>query len=47
MRNAKSDGLLNDVLDQTIHMDSRMIHGRRSDGGLFQESQIYDINGRV
>lgn len=47
MRNAKSDGLLVDVLDQTIHMDSRMIHGRRTDGELFQESQVYDINGRV
>jgi len=47
MKNANSDGLLNEVLNQTIDMDSRMIHGRRSDGGLFQESQIYDINGRV
>lgn len=47
MKNTKCNGLLEDVLDQTIHMDSRMIHGRRSDGDLFQESQMYDINGRV
>ena len=47
MRNAKIKGLLDTVLKETIEMDSRMIHGRRSNGALFQESQVYDINGRV
>ena len=28
-------------------MDSRMIHGRRENGDLFEESQAYDVNGRV
>lgn len=47
MKNAKSDGLLDDVLSETIAMNSRMIHGRRNDGNLFEEAQVYDVNGRV
>ena len=47
MRNAGQDGLLEDVLKETIRMDSRMIHGRRKNGDLFEESQAYDVNGQV
>lgn len=47
MRQAKCDGLLDDVLNKTIPMKGRMIHGRRKDGKLFQESQNYDAHGRV
>ena len=47
MRNAGQDGLLEDVLKETIRMDSRMIHGRRKNGELFEESQAYDVYGRV
>ncbi len=31
----------------TIPMRGRMIHGRRPGGELFEESQDYDIHGRV
>ncbi|KAL8829881.1 MAG: hypothetical protein Q9191_001750 [Dirinaria sp. TL-2023a] len=46
MRNAKSDGLLESVLQETIPMHGRMIHGRGKDGHLFQEPQAYDARGR-
>ena len=46
MREAKCDGLLDDILKETIPMHARMIHGRKKDG-LFQESQEYDAHGRV
>lgn len=47
MRLAKADGLLEDVLKETIPMHGRMIHGRRKDGELYAESQQYDAHGRV
>ena len=47
MRLADADGLLEDVLNETIPMHGRMIHGRRKDGSLFTESQRYDAHGRV
>lgn len=47
MRNAKVDGLLEQVIGETIPMHARMIHGRREGGELYQESQAYDANGRV
>ena len=47
LRHAHYDGLLHDVLKNTIPMHSRMIHGRRKNGKLFQESQAYDAYGRV
>ena len=47
MKAAGSDGLLDDILNKTIPMKGRMIHGRGKDGELQQESQAYDINGRV
>ena len=47
MRNAGSDDLLNDVLNETIPMHGRMIHGKERSGELFQESQAYDVHGRV
>lgn len=47
MRSAKTDGLLDDVLKETIPMHGRMIHGKGKDDQLTQESQAYDIRGRV
>ncbi len=47
MRNATYPGLLDDVLKETIPMHARMIHGRRKNGDLFEESQEYDAQGRV
>lgn len=47
MRKAKSNGLLEEVLTETIPMHARMIHGRMKSGELYQESQEYDANGRV
>lgn len=47
MRQSRCDGLLDDVLKETIPMHARMIHGRRKGGELYQESQEYDANGKV
>lgn len=47
MRDAGADDLLDEVLNETIPMHGRMIHGKGSNGRLFQESQVYDIHGRV
>ena len=47
MRNAKCDGLLDSVLRETVPMYGRMIHGESKDGQLSQESQAYDVQGRV
>ena len=47
MRHAEAGDLLNDILEETIPMHARMIHGRRKDGTLYEESQPYDAHGRV
>ena len=47
MRQSGCKGLLEDVLSETIPMHARMIHGRRKNGELYEESQAYDANGRV
>ncbi|KAL8727859.1 MAG: hypothetical protein Q9181_005551, partial [Wetmoreana brouardii] len=46
MKNAKCDGLLDAVLNETIPMYGRMIHGRGQGGELYEESQAYDAQGR-
>jgi kynurenine 3-monooxygenase len=46
MRNANCPGLLDAVLAETIPMHGRMIHGAKH-GKIFEESQAYDIHGRV
>ena len=46
MRNANVPGLIDAVLAETIPMHGRMIHGQKQ-GKLFEESQAYDIHGRV
>lgn len=46
MRRAGCAGLLASVLAETIPMHGRMIHGRRH-GELYDESQPYDVHGRV
>ena len=47
MRESQCEGLLEDVLAETIPMHARMIHGRRKNGEIYEESQAYDANGRV
>lgn len=47
MRQAQCEGLLEDVLAETIPMHSRMIHGRRKNRDIYEESQQYDVHGRV
>ncbi len=46
MREARHDGLLDDILRETIPMHARMIHGSKN-GAVFQQSQEYDAHGRV
>lgn len=46
MRNAGKPGLIDAVLGETIPMHGRMIHGSKG-GELYEESQNYDIHGRV
>ncbi len=47
MRHAGQPQLLEHVLSATIPMRGRMIHGRRPDGTIYEESQDYDVHGRV
>lgn len=47
MRHAGHEKLLQHVISATIPMRGRMIHGKNSDGTLYEEAQDYDIHGRV
>lgn len=47
MRHAGSEKLLQHVKAATIPMMGRMIHGKKKSGELYEESQAYDIHGRV
>ncbi|KAL8832641.1 MAG: hypothetical protein Q9170_004801 [Blastenia crenularia] len=46
MRHANRNGLLDEVLSETIPMHGRMIHGQGKDGKLYEEPQKYDAKGR-
>ncbi|KAI9788018.1 MAG: kynurenine 3-monooxygenase, mitochondrial precursor [Candelina submexicana] len=46
MRHTQCKDLLEAVLEDTIPMHGRMIHGRDKAGHLYQESQEYDVHGR-
>lgn len=39
--------LLENVFSETIPMRGRMIHGKHATGELYEDSQDYDIHGRV
>ncbi|KAK4184924.1 putative monooxygenase [Podospora australis] len=47
MRNSGQPKLIDHVMAATIPMRGRMIHGRRPNGELYEESQDYDIHGRA
>lgn len=47
MRHAGQPKLIDHVMAATIPMRGRMIHGRRATGDLYEESQEYDVHGRV
>ena len=46
LRQSGSPKLLDSILEETIPMHGRMIHGQDSKGGLTEESQLYDVHGR-
>ena len=47
IRGAGQPKLLDSILETTIPMRGRMIHGRGSNGKLYEESQDYDVHGKV
>ena len=47
MRLAGHPTLLETVMDGTIPMRGRMVHGRGPTGALYEHSQDYDAKGRV
>ena len=47
MRDADCPSLIEDILSETIPMHGRMIHARSKLGELYEESQQYDVYGRV
>lgn len=47
MRHAGQPGLLEHVMNATIPMRGRMIHGRTPLGELYEHPQDYDAKGRV
>ncbi|KAI5457954.1 hypothetical protein BGZ63DRAFT_392269 [Mariannaea sp. PMI_226] len=47
MRHSGQPDLLEHVMATTIPMRGRMIHGRRPNGALFEQSQDYDVKGRA
>lgn len=46
IQHAERDGLIDNVLRDTIPMSGRMIHGR-DHGELWEAAQAYDVHGRV
>lgn len=47
MRQSGRPRLLEKIFDETIPMKGRMIHGIGANDKLFEQSQEYDIYGRV
>ncbi|KAK3936867.1 hypothetical protein QBC46DRAFT_394091 [Diplogelasinospora grovesii] len=47
MRHANQPNLIDHVMEVTIPMHGRMIHGRRPTGELYEEPQAYDVHGRA
>lgn len=47
LRNAGDPALLQHVMAATIPMRGRMIHRKGTDGALLEQSQDYDVHGRV
>ncbi|TQS37352.1 hypothetical protein Golomagni_02177 [Golovinomyces magnicellulatus] len=46
LNHSKRPQLVARILDETIPMKARMIHGRKKSGSLYEESQDYDIHGK-
>ena len=46
LKKANRPQMLQTILDETIPMHGRMIHGRKN-GKIFEQSQKYDVHGRV
>ncbi|PFH56967.1 hypothetical protein XA68_15687 [Ophiocordyceps unilateralis] len=39
--------LLSEIMDDTVPIIGRMVHGRNSDGSLYEHAQKYDVKGRA
>lgn len=46
LRQSGYDGLLESVLEETVPLEGRMIHGLK-ECELYEQAQAYDIHGRV
>ena len=47
LRGSGNSELAKSIVDETIPMYGRMIHGRNITGDIYEQSQAYDINGKV
>lgn len=47
MRQSGRPEILDKIFSETIPMYGRMIHGKKDSGELYQQSQLYDVHGRV
>jgi kynurenine 3-monooxygenase len=47
MKSSGRPAALENVFSETIPMRGRMIHGRDIQGELYEQSQVYDVHGRV
>ena len=47
MRHANTPGLLEYIMEATVPMRGRMIHGRDKNDQLHEHAQDYDVKGRV
>lgn len=47
MRHANTPGLLEYIMEATVPMRGRMIHGRGKNDQLEEQAQDYDVKGRV
>jgi kynurenine 3-monooxygenase len=47
LRSSGRSNLFEKVIEETIPMRGRMIHGKTASGDLYEQSQEYDVHGRV
>lgn len=47
IRQSDRTALLDSIMKEAIPMGGRMIHGETADKELYEQSQDYDIHGRV
>lgn len=47
MRHLNIEGFVETLLENTLPMTGRMVHGRTKAGELFEDARPYDLLGRV